>query len=126
VTGETWVFDTVGSQFRFREVLVPFDKYMAERSCRVASGPSTYDTNETKDLDNYATLDLMNKTNALQNYMRAERKARVNFASFVDQDVREGVLAASAAEWDGMLDALVAALEARLLEHIGKASEECE
>jgi hypothetical protein len=126
LTGEIWVVDTAGSQYGFREVLVPFDKYMAEKSCRIASAPTTYDATETKDLDYYATLDFMNRTKAQRDRMRAERKARMSFAGFVDQDVGEDVLAGSAAKWDGKLDALVAALKARLLEHVAKASEDWE
>jgi hypothetical protein len=119
LTSDTWVIDMAGSQYGFREVLVPFDKYMAEKSRRIASAPTTYYATKTKDLDYYATLDFMNRTKAQRDNLRAERKTRMSFSAFVDQDVGEDVLVGSATDWDGKHHALVAALKARLREHVG-------
>jgi hypothetical protein len=117
-TGEAWIVDTAGSQYGFREVLVPYDRYMAEKSCLIASGPDTYDATVTKDLDYYATLPYMNKTKVERDHLQAERKARICFMGFVDQGVGEDVLDGSTAEWEGKLDALVAALTAHLLKFV--------
>jgi hypothetical protein len=84
LTGETWAVDTAGSQYGFKEVIVPLDRYIAEKSCRIASAPTTYDATETKDLDFYTTFAPMNKTKAQRDNMRAERKAQMCFAGFVD------------------------------------------
>jgi hypothetical protein len=119
LSGETWVVDTAGSQYGFREVIVPFYRYIAEKSCRIASAPTTYDATETKDLDFYATFAPMNKTKAQCDDMRAERKARMCFASFVDQDVGEDVLDGPDQKWAGKTDTLVAALTAHLMRSVG-------
>jgi hypothetical protein len=115
-TGEIWVVDTAGSQYGFREVLVPFDKYIAEKSGRVTSS-DIYDATETKDLDFYATFAPMNKTKAQRDILQVERKARICFAGFVDQGVGDDVLDGTAAKWEDKLDVLVAALTAHLMEH---------
>jgi hypothetical protein len=119
VTGETWVVDTAGSQYGFREVIVPFDRYNAEKSCRIASAPTTYDATETKDLDFYATFAPMNKTKAQRDKLSAERMARICFAGFVDSNIGEDVLDGPDLKWEEKMDALVVALMAHLMEYAG-------
>jgi hypothetical protein len=116
LTEETWIVDTAGSQYGFRDVLVPFNKYIADKSGLIVSAPVTYESTETKDLDYYATLEFMNETRAQQQNLRAERKARLHFARFVDQNVREEVLDGSTVEWKDKLDGFVAGLKVHLLE----------
>ncbi|KAF2824876.1 hypothetical protein CC86DRAFT_48047 [Ophiobolus disseminans] len=116
LTGETWVVDTAGSQYGFRDVLVPFDKYIADTLGRIVSAPATYDSTETKDLDYYATLGFMNKTEAQQQNLCEERKARLHFARFVDQGVGEEVLRGSTVEWKDKPDEFAAGLKAHLME----------
>jgi hypothetical protein len=60
LTGETWIVDTAGSQYGFRDVLVPFNKYITNNSGLIVSAPVKYKSTETKDLDYYATLKVMN------------------------------------------------------------------
>jgi hypothetical protein len=113
---ETWIVDTAGSQYGFRDVLVPFNKYITNNSGLIASAPVTYESTETKDLDYYATLKFMNQTRAQQQDLRVERKARLHFARIVDQSVWEGMLDGSTVEWKEKLDRFVAGLKVHLLE----------
>jgi len=48
---ETWILDTTGCQYGFRDVLIPCTKYLADKECRIEREPTTYDATETKDLD---------------------------------------------------------------------------
>jgi hypothetical protein len=41
---------------------------------QIASAPAAYDSMETKDLDNFATLAFMNETKGQQQNLQAERK----------------------------------------------------
>jgi len=68
---EAWILDTAGCQYGFREVLVPFEKYLADKSCQVLNEPTTYDATETKDLDYFSTLPFLNRTRA----QREDKKA---------------------------------------------------
>jgi hypothetical protein len=98
-TRDAWIVDTAGSQYGFMDVLVPYDKYIADNSCLITSTPVTHDWTETKDLDHYATIEFMNQWRAQREDLRAERKARLHFADFVDECVEEELLGGSAAEW---------------------------
>lgn len=117
-TAEAWIVDTAGIQYGFRDVLVPFNKYIADHQCRVVSGPNTYNSTETKDVDYYATLEFMDKMRAQREDLHAERKARLHFAGFVDSDVRDDLLAGSAAEWQGKRDGFGHALKVHLLKYV--------
>lgn len=112
---ETWVLDTAGCQYGFRDVLVPSEKYIADKSCRISSGPTTYDATETKDLDYFSTLPFMNKTRAQREDARLERQARLQFAVFVDTRVGEDILTGSTAEFKDKLDGTVSQLKSHML-----------
>ncbi|KAJ7636661.1 hypothetical protein FB45DRAFT_907040 [Roridomyces roridus] len=85
---EAWIIDTAGTQYGFKEVLVPFERYIKDRaSSNFVNGPPTkYTACETTDLDfmkeffpDYpkAGLDILEK----------EKKARLHFARFVENRV---------------------------------------
>jgi hypothetical protein len=73
---EVWIIDTAGCQYGFQDVLVPFEKYVADKSCRISSEPTTYDATETKDLDYFSTLPFLNRTRAQREDKKLERQAR--------------------------------------------------
>jgi hypothetical protein len=114
-TREVWIVDTAGAQYGFTDVLVPYDKYIADKTCLITSPPVTHDWTETKDLDYYATLEFMNSSRTQREDLRAERMARLHFAAFVDQGFKVEILDGSAAEWKDKVDGIVAALKAHLL-----------
>ena len=80
---EAWILDVAGCQYGFREALAPLEKYLADKSCRIVSEPTTYDATETKDLDYFSTLPFLNKTRAQREDQKMERQARLHFAVFV-------------------------------------------
>jgi len=87
---EAWILDTAGCQYGFREVLVPFEKYLADKSCQVLNEPTTYDATETEDLDYFSTLPFLNRTRAQREDKKLERQARLHFAVFVNTHVSKG------------------------------------
>ena len=116
---EAWILDTAGCQYGFREVLVPFEKYLADKSCRIVNKPIPYDATETKDLDYFSTLPFMNKTQAQREDTKLERKARLHFAVFVNTRVSKDILDGSAAEFKDKLDRFVRELKLHML-NLGK------
>ncbi|KAF2644210.1 hypothetical protein P280DRAFT_420979, partial [Massarina eburnea CBS 473.64] len=114
-SNETWIIDTAGCQYGFREVLVPFEKYLADKSCRFVNNPSTCDWTETKDLDYFSTIPSLNKTRAQREDKKLERKARLHFAEFVSTHVGGDMLDGSAAEFKDRLDSYVDKLKSHML-----------
>ncbi|KAF5578789.1 zinc finger MYND-type [Fusarium pseudocircinatum] len=114
-TEESWVIDTAGCQYGFREVLVPFNKYMADKACQVLGEPTTYNWTETKDVDYFSTLPFMNKSRAQKQDREVERKARLHFADFVDRHVNANILDGSASEFGNKLAGLVERLKIHIL-----------
>lgn len=101
---ETWVLDTAGSQFGFQDVLVPYRKYVDEKACRIINDPTTYDANETKDLDYFSTLPFMNISSAQKADQKLERKNRLHFATFVDNQDTEKLLGGADYQFKNGLD----------------------
>jgi hypothetical protein len=115
-TNETWIIDTAGCQYGFREVLVPFEKYLVDKSGRILNKPTTYDATETKDLDFFATLPFMNKTRAQREDKKLERQARLQFAVFVNTHVNKDILDGFAAEFKVKSDTFVHELKSHMLD----------
>ena len=112
---EAWILDVAGCQYGFREALVPLEKYLADKSCRIVSEPTTYDATETKDLDYFSTLPFLNKTRAQREDKKMERQARLHFAVFVNKHVSQDILDGSAAEFKDKLDSFVHELKLHML-----------
>ena len=112
---EAWVLDTAGCQYGFREVLVPFETYLEDKSCQIVNEPTTYVATETKDLDYFSTLPFLNKTRAQREDAKLERQARLHFAGFVDTYVSKDILDGSAVEFKGKLDNFVHELKLHML-----------
>ena len=93
---EDWILDTAGCQYGFQDVPVPFENYLADKSCQIISAPTIYDATETKDLDFFATLPFMNETKAQREDSKLERRARLYFAGFVNMHVSKDILDGSA------------------------------
>ncbi|KAF5650131.1 zinc finger MYND-type [Fusarium tjaetaba] len=114
-TKELWIIDTAGCQYGFREVLVLFDKYIADKACQVVGTPTTYNWTETKDLDYFSTLPFMNNSRAQKQDREVERKARLHFADFVDRHVSVNILDGSALDFSNKLASLVERLKIHML-----------
>jgi hypothetical protein len=116
---EAWILDTAGCQYGFGEVLVPFEKYLAEKSCQIVNKPTTYDATETKDLDFFSNLPFLNRTRAQREDRELERQARLHFAVFVNTYVSKEFLDGSATEFEDKLDSFVHELKSHML-NLGK------
>ena len=112
---EAWILDTAGCQYGFREVLVPFEKYLADKSCQIVNEPTTYDATETKDLDYFSTFPFLNRTPAQREDKKLERQARLHFAVFVNMHVSNDVLDGSDVEFKDKLDSFVHDLKLHML-----------
>ena len=112
---EAWILDTAGCQYGFREVLVPFDEYLTDKSCRIVNKPTLYDATETKDLDFFATLPFLNATRAQREDQKLERQARLHFAAFVNMRVGKDILDGSAAEFKDKSDGFVQDLKVHMM-----------
>ncbi|CZR53705.1 uncharacterized protein PAC_03585 [Phialocephala subalpina] len=112
---ESWILDTTSCQYGFQDVLIPFDKYVADKSCRNLSDLNTYDANETKDLDYFETLPFLNRTRAQREDKKLERRARIHFAVFVNTRVSKDILNGSAVEFKDKLDSFVCELKLHIL-----------
>ncbi|KAL2825784.1 hypothetical protein BDW59DRAFT_161455 [Aspergillus cavernicola] len=117
---ETWVIDTTGRQYGFREVLVPYAEYVAEKECRIVGPPAGYFATETKDLDFFLTLPFMTGTKAQRDGLEVERRHRMGFASFVDTAVEKGILHGSVVRFGGKLEGFKGELRAHLLQVTGR------
>ncbi len=101
---EAWIVDTAGCQYGFRDALVPFEKYLTDKSCRIMNKPTPYNAKETTDLDFFSTLPFMNQTQAQREDRKMERQARLHFAVFVDEHISKDVLDGSATEFTSKLE----------------------
>lgn len=113
--GEAWIVDTTGCQYGFRDVLVPFEKYLADKACRISSEPTTYDATETKDLDYFSTLPFLNKTRAQREGRELERKSRLHFAVFVDTRLGKDLLDGSDADFQDKFGDFTCGLKSHML-----------
>ena len=112
---EACILDIAGCQYEFREVLIPFEKYLVDKSCRIVNKPTTYDATETKDLDYFSTIPFLNKNQAQREDAKLERQARLHFAVFVDKHVSKEVLDGSTTEFKAKLDKFVHELKLHML-----------
>jgi hypothetical protein len=112
---EAWIIDTTGCQYGFRHVLIPYEKYIEDNSCRLTSEPTTYDATETKDLDYFSSLPSMNRTQAQRENKQLERRARLHFADFSNTRISKDMLDGSATEFKDKLDGFAEELKSHML-----------
>lgn len=113
---ETWILDTTGSQYGFQDVLIPYDRYIKDKGCRVSSEPTTYDAIETKDLDYFETLPFMTANWAQRENLKVDRRARLHFAAFVDTFVHQDMIDGSDAQFEAKFDFFILALKLHLMD----------
>lgn len=123
---ETWIIDTTGCQYGFRDVLVPFIKYIRANECRILSGPRIYDAWETNDVDYLSTIHVFNKTKAQRQDMRLERLTRHHFAVWVHLSVHDDFLVGSSADYKRKFDGFVNGLKTHMVDSIRKAGDDFE
>ncbi|KAK2743509.1 hypothetical protein FQN57_004806 [Myotisia sp. PD_48] len=115
---EAWIFDITGCQYGFREVLVPYNKYIADKECRLFNEPTTYDATETKDLDYFATLPFMIGTRSQQQNIEKERRSRLHFSMFVNENVSQNLLDGSDTDFKSKLNKFGLDLKTHMLDHV--------
>ncbi|KAJ4271440.1 hypothetical protein NW762_000142 [Fusarium torreyae] len=50
-SNEEWVIDITGCQYSFRDIVVPFEKYITQNRCTLNEPPTPYINTETTDQD---------------------------------------------------------------------------
>lgn len=84
---EKWIIDFVGCQCGFRDVLVPYDRYVREKRCESMGHPINYSFTETSDLDSLTTNPLLTALPGIQEKLMTERSNRLKFAEFVKTEI---------------------------------------
>lgn len=112
---EVWILDSTGCQYGFRDVLVPYDTYLAKNECRNLREPTPYDASETTDLDYFLSLPFLNVTPAQRRNLDAERQARRHFAVFVDSRVGAELLSGSDQQFRDRLESFAGQLKGHML-----------
>lgn len=112
---EDWVIDTTGCQYGFPDALVPFNKYMSEKGCRITREPATYSAIETTDLDYFATLPFLNRSKAQREGRERERRARLHFAAFVEKHAEKDILDGSQDDFEANVSSFTNDLKAHML-----------
>ncbi|KAK3898104.1 hypothetical protein C8A05DRAFT_19260 [Staphylotrichum tortipilum] len=115
---ETWIIDTADCQYGFRDVLVPYEKYLADRGCQLAGTtiPAPYDASETSDLDYFDTLPFMNTARSQREARELERQARQRFATYVATRVYRAILNGSQNDFQAASEGLAAGLKLYMLD----------
>ncbi|RAK81395.1 zinc finger MYND domain-containing protein [Aspergillus fijiensis CBS 313.89] len=111
LSGEEWVLDPTGGQYGYREVLVPFTRYVDDREAKPWGYPVPYDATETSDLDFLVGLSGLG---ARRRDLEVERRARGHFARFVRDNVGKEMLGGGADEFEKRLEGF----DMRLKEHL--------
>ncbi|KAJ7195880.1 hypothetical protein C8J57DRAFT_1421289 [Mycena rebaudengoi] len=88
LSGETWLVDAAGCQYGFRDVLLPFDRYLADKACDNLMSCTLYTASETTDFDFLEPL-FANYPHMKRSHDR-ERMGRLHFAAFIDERVGSG------------------------------------
>ncbi|KAJ5384645.1 hypothetical protein N7517_002556 [Penicillium concentricum] len=123
-SSEKWIIDTTGYQYGFRDVLLPFVRYLIDTKCRILRGPQIYDANETVDLDYLSTLHIFSETKAQRQDMRLERLTRHHFAVFVSMSVHDNFLVGSGADFKRKIGRFVNDLKIHMVDSIRKAGDD--
>jgi hypothetical protein len=114
-SNEVWILDSTGCQYGFRDVLVPYDTYLAKTGCRNIQHPTPYDASETTDLDFFSKVPSLNKTLAQRKNLDAERQARRHFAVFVESRVGAELLSGSDQQFRDRLESFADQLKRHML-----------
>ncbi|KAK8093871.1 hypothetical protein PG997_000556 [Apiospora hydei] len=126
---ESWVLDPAGCQYGFREVLVPYNKYLRGKQGTITAEPEPYSWTETKDLDFFETLPFMNTTTAQRADRAEERRIRLHYASFVEErfGIRQqqpgavkGLLECKPEDFGGQLGGLMEDLRKHMMSYMEK------
>jgi hypothetical protein len=80
---EKWVIDTTGSQYGFREVLVPYKKYSKEKASALANPLTASNAGINKDLDEYVRDPRLCWHEQQVANLLADRHTRQHFATFI-------------------------------------------
>jgi len=114
-SGEEWMVDPAGSQYGFRDALLPYERYMREKRCQVVSQPSIYSWTETRDLDYFDTIPQMNVTRRHREGRKLEREARKHFVAFVDANAARELLEGSVVVFESAFGSFVDSLGVHML-----------
>ena len=118
LANKAWVLDITGCQHGFKDMLVPYNIYLADDACRtIISGPSPYLQTQTNDLDWLLSCDpFPNEAQVQKEDRKMERQDRLHFAEFVNTRVKKDILDGSTAVFKTRLDSFVFALRWRVLQ----------
>ncbi|KAF5681761.1 beclin 1 [Fusarium circinatum] len=110
-SGERWLIDVTGCQYGFRDILLPFEKYIAQNNCSSYERLQSYGHTETTDQDELPRSPLMILTRGPSEQQLAdieiEKGYRRHFAALVRALVHHGLTQGTDAHFAATLDELV-------------------
>ncbi|KAF5595445.1 beclin 1 [Fusarium subglutinans] len=110
-SGERWLIDVTGCQYGFRDILLPFEKYIAQNNCSSYERLQPYAHTETTDQDELPRSPLMILTRGPSEQQLAdieiEKGYRRHFAALVRALVHHGLTQGTDAHFAATLDELV-------------------
>ncbi|KAF5982155.1 hypothetical protein FBULB1_4405 [Fusarium bulbicola] len=110
-SGERWLIDVTGCQYGFRDILLPFEKYIAQNNCSSYERLQPYGHTETTDQDELPRSPLMILTRGPSERQLAdieiEKGYRRYFAALVRALVHHGLTQGTDAHFAATLDELV-------------------
>ncbi|KAL4967022.1 uncharacterized protein BDV14DRAFT_198484 [Aspergillus stella-maris] len=86
-SGEEWVLDPNGLLYGFKEVCMPYGKYMASRCRQIVKGPTPYTAQSTDDLDSFLIRPFSVDDRKRAELYR-EREVRLHFNAMVLEGVK--------------------------------------
>ncbi|KAF5231996.1 hypothetical protein FANTH_13181 [Fusarium anthophilum] len=109
-SGERWLIDVTGCQYGFRDIVLPFEKYIAQNNCSSYERLQPYGHTETTDQDELPRSPLMILTRGPSERQLAdieiEKGYRRHFAALVRALVHHGLTQGTDAHFAATLDKL--------------------
>ena len=113
-SNEEWILDVVGCRYGFQDLLIPSWRYM-HNNARQLVNQCSYNGTEMRDLDLIYRDQSGVQSQAWQETLAFERRARGFFAAFVDKWASKDILNGSDGEFEEQTDEFVRVLKVCVL-----------
>ncbi|RSL51721.1 hypothetical protein CEP54_011274 [Fusarium duplospermum] len=112
---EQWIIDVTGAQYGFKEVLMPFWKYLGVHGCQQLGESWDYDLSAEWDIDNISNIECLTRSQAQRDDLELERKIRKHFYAFVDEKIDRDLLKGTDYQFQVKLTVAIEDLRAHML-----------
>lgn len=112
---ESWIIDTTGAQYGFKEVTMPFWKYLEAHESRQLQAPWDYDLSAEWDIDHISQVECLTRSQAQRDDLERERRVRRHFYAFADDKIDRDLLKGTDAQFGVKLTVVMEDLRAHML-----------